>query len=158
MRADIKFLTFASVFSAVLLLNAANGYAYTLSTGAVVDSANLPPPRQSGNGAVAEKWCKEEGKRLPTIEELREMYKYRDRIGGFTNGFDAGGWPYWSERATHNEDGQDYGYRIIFGNGAEEYQQVKDGALVRKFGEQGEEQYRPFWIKSGFGGYVRCVK
>ena len=42
----------------------------------------------------------EAGKRLPTIEELREMYKNKDTIGGFTDGFDAGGWPYWAERAT----------------------------------------------------------
>ena len=158
MHAKIKFLVLISAVSAALLFNPAESYAYTLSTGAVVDSANLSPPRNSGNGAAAEKWCKDEGKRLPTIIELREMYKYRDRIGGFTKGFDAGGWPYWSERATHNKDGKDYGYRIIFGNGSEEHQEVEQGTFVRKFGEQGEEQYRPFWIKSGFGGYVRCVK
>lgn len=152
-----KFLTLAAL-AFVLLFNTTEASAYTLSTGAVVDSANLPPPKQSGNGAAAEKWCAEAGKRLPTIEELREMYKNRDKIGGFTDGFDAGGWPYWSQRATHKEDGRDYGYRIIFGNGAENYQSVGDGKFVKKFGEQGEEQYRPFWIKSGVGGYVRCVK
>ena len=131
--------------------------AYTLSTGAIVDEANLPAPKQSGNGAAAEKWCAEEGKRLPTLEELKEMYEKRDEIGGFTDGFDAGGWPYWAERETNNPDGKDYGSRIIFGNGAEEYQHVGDGKKVKKFGEQGEVQYRPFWIKSGFGAYVRCV-
>ena len=131
--------------------------AYTLSTGAEVDDANLPAPRQSGNGAAAEKWCAEEGKRLPTLEELQEMYENRDYIGGFTDGFDAGGWPYWSERVTNNPDGKDYGYRIIFGNGAEEYTPVGNNGVVRKFGEQGELQYRPFWIRSGVGAYVRCV-
>ncbi len=128
-----------------------------LSTGAIVDSANLPPPRQKGNGASAEKWCKDEGKRLPTLDELREMYNYRNEIGGFTDDFDAGGWPYWSERATHNPDGDDYGYRILFGNGAGTYQKT-EGTYIRKFGEQAEEQYKPFWINSGFGAYVRCVK
>lgn len=153
-----KLKLFTSALFLSVFFNIAGANAYTLSTGAVVDSANLPPPKQSGNGAAAEKWCAEEGKRLPTIEELREMYEHRREIGGFTNGFDAGGWPYWSERATHNPDGRDYGYRIIFGNGSEDYQEVKPGAFVRKFGEQGQEQYKPFWIKSGFGAYVRCVK
>lgn len=139
------------------ILFSGNTYGYMLSTGAKVDDANLPAPRQSGNGAAAEKWCEEEGKRLPTLKELQEMYDNRDIIGGFTDGFDAGGWPYWSERATHNPDGKDFGYRIIFGNGAEDYVQVTADAMVRKFGEQGEIQYRPFWIKSGVGAYVRCV-
>lgn len=155
---DVKSkLLISAVFSAALLLNVAESQAFTLSTGAVVDGKNLSPPRQSGNGAAAEKWCKEAGKRLPTLEELREMYKNRDKIGGFTDGFDAGGWPYWSERVTHNPDGKDYGYRIIFGNGAEERQEVEPGKFVKKFGEQGEEQYVPFWIKSCKGAYVRCV-
>jgi len=131
--------------------------AYTLSTGAVVDRANLPSPRQSGNGAAAEKWCAEEGKRLPTLKELKEMYEKKDIIGGFTDGFDAGGWPYWAERVTNNSNGKDYGNRIIFGNGAEDYEYVGDGKMVRKFGEPGEVQYRPFWIRSGVGAYVRCV-
>ena len=148
----LSFLSFVAV-----LLGCFNASAYTLSSGAKVDDANLPAPRQSGNGAAAEKWCKEEGKRLPTLAELQEMYDNRDKIGGFTDGFDAGGWPYWSERVTHNEDGKDFGYRIIFGNGAEDYVQVTANAMVRKFGEQGEIQYRPFWIKSGVGAYVRCV-
>lgn len=52
---------------------------YTLSTGAKVDKANLPAPRQSGNGAAAEKWCAEEGKRLPTLDELKEMYENREK-------------------------------------------------------------------------------
>ena len=156
MGGNIKLLTFFS-FCAVLLFNVTETNAYTLSTGATVDWANLPPPKNKGNGAAAEKWCQEVGKRLPTIEELREMYKHRAEIGGFTDGFDAGGWPYWSQRVTHNPDGKDFGYRIIFGNGAEDLQEVEKGKFVKKFGEQGEEQYRPFWIKSGFGGYVRCV-
>ena len=138
-------------------LGIGNVFAYKLSTGAEVDSTNLPAPRQSGNGAAAEKWCEEDGKRLPTLDELQEMYDNRDIIGGFTDGFDAGGWPYWSERVTHNPDGKDFGYRIIFGNGADDYVPVSSEAMVRKFGEQGEVQYRPFWIKSGFGAYVRCV-
>ncbi len=132
-------------------------YAYTLSTGAKVDKANLPAPRQSGNGAAAEKWCAEEGKRLPTLDELKEMYANRKKIGGFTDGFDAGGWPYWSQRVSHNPDGKDYAYRIIFGKGAKDYTDVGGGMSVRKFGEQGEIQYRPFWIRSGVGAYVRCV-
>ena len=140
-----------------ILLSVTKANAYTLSTGAEVDSANLPAPRQSGNGAAAEKWCAEEGKRLPTLDELKEMYDKRDIIGGFTDGFDAGGWPYWSERVTHNPDGKDFGYRIIFGSGADDYVQVTADAMVRKFGEPGEVQYRPFWIKSGSGAYVRCV-
>ena len=135
----------------------ANAQAFTLSTGAEVDDANLPAPRQSGNGAAAEKWCAEEGKRLPTLEELMEMYDNREIIGGFTDGFDAGGWPYWSERVTNNPDGKDYGYRIIFGGGSEDYVQAGNGGMVRKFGEMGEIQYRPFWIHSGVGAYVRCV-
>lgn len=142
---------------AIVLLCGSNALAYRLSTGAEVDSANLPSPRQSGNGAAAEKWCEEEGKRLPTLKELQEMYDNREIIGGFTDGFDAGGWPYWSERVTHNEDGKDFGYRIIFGNGSEGYVEATPNAFVRKFGEQGEVQYRPFWIKSGVGAYVRCV-
>ena len=131
--------------------------AYNLSTGARVDYTNLPAPRQSGNGAAAEKWCAEEGKRLPTLEELKEMYENREIIGGFTDGFDAGGWPYWSERVTDNQDGKDYGYRIIFGNGADEYAYVGGDTFVRQFGEQGAVQYKPFWIGSGVGAYVRCV-
>lgn len=150
----INLFSLAFVFA---LLGIFNGYSYMLSTGAEVDSANLPAPRQSGNGAAAEKWCEEEGKRLPTLDELKEMYEKREIIGGFTDGFDAGGWPYWSERVTHNPDGKDFGYRIIFGNGADDYVPVSSEALVRKFGEQGEVQYRPFWIKSGSGAYVRCV-
>jgi len=142
---------------ALICLAVIKAQAYTLSTGAEVDDVNLPAPRQSGNGAAAEKWCAEEGKRLPTLDELQEMYENRDFIGGFTNGFDAGGWPYWSERVTNNPDGRDYGYRIIFGNGAEEYTPVGNAGAVRKFGEQGEVQYRPFWIHSGVGAYVRCV-
>ena len=130
---------------------------YTLSTGAKVDNKNLPSPRQSGNGAAAEKWCAEEGKRLPTLDELMEMYKNREIIGGFTDGFDPGGWPYWSERVTNNPDGKDFGYRIIFGNGTNKYKHVGNNKMVKKFGDQGEVQYRPFWIKSGVGAYVRCV-
>ena len=91
MRAS--FLT-NTVCTFLLLFYTSEGKAYTLSTGAVVDRTNLPSPRQSGNGAAAEKWCQEEGKRLPTLEELREMYHHRNEIGGFTEGFDAGGWPY----------------------------------------------------------------
>ena len=131
--------------------------AYTLSTGAVVDDQNLLAPRNKGNGAAAEKWCAEEGKRLPTLQELKEMYENRDIIGGFTDGFDPGGWPYWAERVTNNSDGKDYGNRIIFGNGSDDYVDVDDGMYVCKFGEQGEVQYRPFWIRSGVGAYVRCV-
>ncbi len=117
--------------------------AYTLSTGAKVDNTNLSSPRQRGNGAAAEKWCAEEGKRLPTLAELKEMYDKREIIGGFTDGCDPGGWPYWAERVTNNPDGKNFGNRIIFGNG--------------NFGEQGEVQYLPFWIHSGVGAYVRCV-
>lgn len=130
--------------------------AYTLSTGAVVDDAFLAP-RQGMNGAAAEKWCANMGKRLPTLQELKEMYEKRDVIGGFTNGFDAGGWPYWAERVSNNKDGKNYGNRMIFGNGAEDYVNVGAGKAVRKFGEQGEIQHRPFWLNSGVGAYVRCV-
>ena len=135
----------------------ADAQAYTLSTGAKVDESNLAAPHQSGNGAAAEKWCAEEGKRLPTLDELKEMYKKREIIGGFTEKFDAGGWPYWSQRVTHNSDGKDYGYRIIFGNGAEKYTNVGNNKAVRKFGKKGQVQYRPFWVGSGVGAYVRCV-
>ena len=156
MNGKIKFLIFSvSVF--LSLLNAAESNAYTLRTGAIVDWANLPPPKNKGNGAAAEKWCHEVGKRLPTLEELREMYEHRDEIGGFTDGFDPGGWPYWSQRVTHKPNGEDFGYRIIFGNGSQKHVEVEPNKFVMKFGEQGEEQYRPFWIKSGFGAYIRCV-
>lgn len=148
-QAFIIFAFFISVYPFIT----ADANAYTLSSGAVVDSANQPPPREKGNGAAAEKWCEEAGKRLPTLKELREMYEHKNEIGGFTDGFDPGGWPYWSERTTRNADGKDFGYRIIFGKGAEDHQKT----FIRKFGEEGEEQYRPFWIKSGFGAYVRCV-
>lgn len=147
------FLGLMAVFACVVFVRTRS---YTLSTGAKVDKANLPAPRQSGNGAAAEKWCAEEGKRLPTLDELKEMYENREKIGGFTDGFDAGGWPYWAQRVTNNPDGKDYGNRIIFGVGAEDYTDVGNG-MVRKFGEPGEVQYRPFWIHSGVGAYVRCV-
>ena len=154
---DNHTLFFLAIPIAFCLTETAEAKMYTLSTGAVVDSANLPPPREKGNGAAAEKWCEEAGKRLPTLGELREMYEHQYEIGGFTDGFDAGGWPYWSERATHDPEGKDFGYRIIFGTGSKDYHQYKQGIFLRQFGEQGEEQYRPFWIKSGSGAYVRCV-
>ena len=156
MNGKISFLVF-SVFVFVSLLNTAECRAFTLSTGAIVDWANLPAPKNKGNGAAAEKWCQEVGKRLPTLEELREMYKYRDEIGGFTDGYDVGGWPYWSQRATHRPDGQDFGYRIVFGNGSQDRIEVEPDKFVKKAGEQGEEQYRPFWIGSKFGAYIKCV-
>lgn len=154
MLKQIKYITFGLFF---LCFTLSGAQAYTLSTGAEVDAQNLPAPHNKGNGASAEKWCKEAGKRLPTLEELQEMYEKRDIIGGFTDGFDPGGWPYWSERATDNPNGQDFGNRIIFGNGAEDYVEVEDGKMVRKFGKQGEVQYCPFWTRSGYGAYVRCV-
>ena len=144
-------------FSVALLLSVSESHAFTLSSGATVDWENLPAPKNKGNGAAAEKWCAEVGKRLPTLEELREMYKHRNEIGGFTDGADAGGWPYWSERVTHNSNGEDYGYRIIFGKGSETRVEVEKGKFVKKFGEQGEEQYVPFWTGSCKGAYIRCV-
>ena len=156
---------------ALLCFTAFDTQAYTLSTGAEVDATNLPEPRNKGNGAAAEKWCEEEGKRLPTLEELKEMYNKRDIIGGFTDEFDPGGWPYWSKRVTNNSTGKDFGYRIIFGKGSEKLvdvecnQKIKCNSTecqkikckVAKFGEQGDVQYRPFWIRSGSGAYVRCI-
>ena len=149
---------YRAVVFALIIISGFSAHAFTLFNGTEIDDENLPAPYQSGNGAAAEEWCKKQGKRLPTLDELKEMYYKRHEIGGFTDGFDAGGWPYWSERVTHNEDGRDYGYRIIFGKGADDYTQVSAHAYVKKFGDEGEIQYQPFWLKSGVGAYVRCVK
>lgn len=153
---------------------------YQLSTGARVDYERTG--EKGANGEVAEKWCKEKGMRLPTKEELREMYNKRHKICDYYNSNpkscfntefeDAGGWPYWGQRvdlSTVDEltrqrsgcgatkSGEIYGWRIIFGRGSDTYVQFPDNKAVRKFGDQGEEQLVQYWISSGRGGYARCV-
>ena len=49
--------------------------------------------------------------RLPTKDELNVMYKNKDKIGGFANGY------YWSS----TEDGYDYAWKQTFNNGSEGY-------------------------------------
>ncbi|MDR1693660.1 MAG: hypothetical protein LBR70_00505 [Lactobacillaceae bacterium] len=153
------------------LLFSSNVYAecstslYQLSTGARVDYERIG--EGGPNGAVAEKWCLEKGMRLPTKEELKEMYDSRDNICRYydknpkscfnTEFEDAGGWPYWGERTGNHSDGKDFGWRIIFGEGSEDYVKFPNDKFVRKFGNQGEMQLVEFWVSSGRGAYARCV-
>lgn len=113
---------------------------FELSNGTIADRYNTGG--SGPNGVIGETRCTEMGKRLPSLEELREMYERRDEIGGFTNGRDFGGWPYWSKKRT-GQDNKDYAFRKMFSDG--------------RFGDEGEEQYVPFWLRSGYGAYVRCV-
>jgi hypothetical protein len=65
------------------------------------------------NWDEAKKACKELGGdwRLPTIEELKTIYKYKDRIGGFESGV------YWSSAET--DDG--YAWYCFFDDGLADY-------------------------------------
>jgi hypothetical protein len=110
---------------------------YRLSTGAIVDKKNI---LEGGpNGVTAETACRDAGKRLPTLAELREMYQNQSKVGNLTPKSDMGGWPYWSQRIAGTEEG----YRIIFAGGS--------------FGSKGAEQRVSFKAHSGIGAYVRCV-
>lgn len=91
------------------------------------------------NQIIADKLCKSQSMRLPSVDELKEMYNNQSKIPHMTDSEDMGGWPYWSE----STDGQE-AVRIIFSGGA--------------FGEQGALQHRPIAVGSGAGAYIRCVK
>ena len=54
--------------------------------------------------------------RLPTKDELNVMYKNKDKIGGFANGY------YWSS----TEEGYDYAWKQTFNNGLEGYNCSRD--------------------------------
>jgi hypothetical protein len=57
-----------------------------------------------------------DGWRLPTKEELNELYKHQDKIGGFAAAY------YWSS----GEDGNDYAWNQSFANGSQYDYDAKD--------------------------------
>ncbi|MBP5399137.1 MAG: hypothetical protein J6Y53_01810 [Alphaproteobacteria bacterium] len=158
----------ASAYSPFLVRGA------TFSTGAtiVVERTLL-----LGSGEAAEKWCKDKNMRLPTLDELEEMYEKRGLIGNLTDDGPEWGWPYWSQRVTNNSDGKNYGYLIYFGDTDQVNKwcekpksSIGISLLLSKgesvpvypacngeYIEQGDILYVPFGLRSGVIAAFQCV-
>jgi len=108
---------------------------YTLSNGVKVACKNIQGDHL--DQVSAEKMCQAFSMRLPTTNELEEMYNYQNQISNLTIIADSDGWPYWSNSPDYR-----YANRITFTDGA--------------FGKPGEVNN----IQTGdaFKGYARCVK
>lgn len=63
-----------------------------------------------------------DGWRIPTLEELRLMYKNKDEIGGFcTSGRSGSGYPDWYWSSTENRDDSSYVHDVRFSDGDEDW-------------------------------------
>ena len=110
---------------------------YTLSNGTKVACKNAQA--KGLNQILAAQLCQAQGMRLPSANELNEIYQNQGKIPNLTDSYDMGGWPYWSA----SRDGAN-ATRIIFAGG--------------NFGPKGTVQICPIAVGSGSGAYIRCVK
>jgi len=71
-----------------------------------------------------------DGWRIPTLEELRVMYKNKDNIGGFcTNASSGSDYPDWYWSSTENRDNSSYVHGVRFSDGNELWYHKDNGRL-----------------------------